>query len=572
MATPFNDTESDDLANALFENLTSDVDFELPKVDLDDPIYQLGNTDNNPLYSSVKPITLDELTTRKICGDGVFDALMDSYSKHIQVEYEKGRITGTEYAQAYVQLTSNAMSQAVQFLMQKDQAYWSALLVQAQGKAAEIAAIQALVDLQRMKVELATATVGAEKMKADYALTKLQLSSEDARLDLVRTQDDIEEFRLANILPLEVTSIQDDLITKGIQRQILSVDHQKAQYEFSTLMPDQHELNLAQIAHTEKQGEMVDAQISVIEYDLQNIKPAELLNMEAQRLNIESQTSKVDYEVNTLLPDQHSLNAQLIIKSEKEVELIDFDINSIKPVELLHLTAQTAVVNAQGDKLAYELSTLMPDEHSYNLKRLDLADNEILKTEKDIEMQEYQIEYMLPAQLNMTTAQISQITAQNQKISAERDNVIYQTNFLNVSQRENIMADTEVKEYQSQHLMPAQVLGIESDNLMKEYQRTQILPIQRSFTQEQLEAKRAETMDSRTDGISVTGSIGKQKQLYDQQIDSYKRDAEYKIGRMMIDTWITQKGIDEGLSAPTQLQNPSIDSVIQRLKTNNELT
>ena len=41
---------------------------------------------------------------------------------------------------------------------------------------------------------------------------------------------------------------------------------------------------------------------------------------------------------------------------------------------------------------------------------------------------------------------------------------------------------------------------------------------------------------------------------------------------MMIDTWITQKGIDEGLLAPTQLQNASIDGVISTLKQNNDLT
>jgi hypothetical protein len=49
---------------------------------------------------------------------------------------------------------------------------------------------------------------------------------------------------------------------------------------------------------------------------------------------------------------------------------------------------------------------------------------------------------------------------------------------------------------------------------------------------------------SRTDGALIVGSIGKQKALYDQQITSYKRDAEHKATKLFTDTWITQKTLD----------------------------
>lgn len=96
-----------------------------------------------------------------------------------------------------------------------------------------------------------------------------------------------------------------------------------------------------------------------------------------------------------------------------------------------------------------------------------------------------------------------------------------------------------------------------------------IIPKQGALVDEQLEAARAQTMDTRTDGVTViTGSIGKQKDLYSQQITSYQRDAETKAAKIFSDAWITQKTIDEGLTAPNMFTNASVDQVLGGLKTN----
>lgn len=572
MATPYSDTNTDDLSNALFSNLTTEVNFELPDIDLNDPMYNLGDTADNPLYKEVTSIKLEDLTTREPCGDGVFDALMEAYSKHIAIEYEKGRITGSEYARAYVELTSAAMSQSVQFLLSKDQAYWQALLVQAQGKAAQIAAIQALVELAKLKAEYSMSTVMVEKTKADYALVKMQLSLEDVKYDLTKTQDAIAEYDLQNLKPVELQTLQENMLMSQAQRQMMETDRDIKIYQLSTLMPDEHSKNLAELSMLGKQEDKIDAEIAAINFDVQQMLPAQMARIGAETDQIAVITDKHSYELATLMPDQHSLTLQQIAKSTKEVEILTFEMEEVKPVELAHLQAQTSLVEAQANKAAYELSTLLPDEHNLNLKKIDLADNEILKINKDIEVLDFTITEMMPAQLTKMTAETAQIDMQTNKISADRDNVVYSTNFLMPSQRDSYIADTAVKNYQATAVLPAQVENTESDTLIKEYTRLQILPVQRSFTQEQTEAKRAETLNTRTDGLTVAGTVGKQKELYTQQIESYKRDAETKVARMMIDTWITQKGIDEGLVAPTQLQNASIDGVISTLKQNNDLT
>ena len=91
------------------------------------------------------------------------------------------------------------------------------------------------------------------------------------------------------------------------------------------------------------------------------------------------------------------------------------------------------------------------------------------------------------------------------------------------------------------------------------------------LVKEQGEAQRAQTSDTRSDGATVVGVLGKQKNLYTQQIESYKRDAEVKAGKMWVDAWITMKTIDEGLLPPDQFTNTEINEVLNAIKTNNSI-
>ncbi len=104
------------------------------------------------------------------------------------------------------------------------------------------------------------------------------------------------------------------------------------------------------------------------------------------------------------------------------------------------------------------------------------------------------------------------------------------------------------------------------------YNLDNMLPAQLAGVNEQKEAQRAQTMDTRSDGITaVTGQIGKQKALYDQQITSYQRDSEVKAAKMFVDAWITMKTIDEGVLPPDGFTNVSLDEVLTALKVNNGL-
>lgn len=87
-----------------------------------------------------------------------------------------------------------------------------------------------------------------------------------------------------------------------------------------------------------------------------------------------------------------------------------------------------------------------------------------------------------------------------------------------------------------------------------------------NLVEEQVETQRGQTCDTRSDGTTIVGTQGKQKDLYNQQITSYQRDSELKAAKLWSDAWITQKGIDEALLPPDQFVNAQVNEVLTKIK------
>ena len=405
-----------DEADAVFDKLVEDGDFSFPDVSFDNADFQIPGQTDNPLYSNVNEVTVAELTDRTIGGTGVFDALMDAMSVHLKSQYEADRITGREYADVYTASIQAAMSQAVTFLMGKDQAYWSAIMTQAQARSAEINAVRARIDLENTKLDYFTKKATAKTAAADFAVKKMQLALMDQ-----------------------------DFCQKLLEKAALQLDVEAKQFNNTNMLPLQQ-------TQLEEAINQVRAVISGIGWD------------------------------NTL--------------KQSEVE-------DMQP------------------------------------KRIEMLDSEMQSAAIDRTMKQFQMDEILPWQAKLTQEQAEAARAQT------------------VGNRSD---GTPV----------AGVIGW--DNRTKEFTLDYLLPAQHQMVLEQVEGARAQTMDTRSDGTTpVVGLIGKQKDLYSQQITSYQRDAEVKAAKMFIDTWVTQKTIDEGLLAPASLQNASIDTVMQRIKTNNNL-
>ena len=69
-------------------------------------------------------ITINDLTNGSTVnqtwtGTGVFDVLIDAVNSNIEIQYQKGRITGSDYATVYLGAMQAVLDQSVKFMLGK---------------------------------------------------------------------------------------------------------------------------------------------------------------------------------------------------------------------------------------------------------------------------------------------------------------------------------------------------------------------------------------------------------------------------------------------------------------------
>lgn len=176
----------------------------------------------------------------------------------------------------------------------------------------------------------------------------------------------------------------------------------------------------------------------------------------------------------------------------------------------------------------------------------------------------YTLVNTLPKQLEMLVVQITGQETQNEGLITENQTKVYTLNTIMPLQRNLLSGQVDAQAMQTE--------GYDLDNQIKNFNVATMLPKQFTLLSEQVEAARAQTLDTRTDGVPVVGSLGKQKELYSQQITSYQRRSEMDAAKFWVDAWTVQKTIDEGLTPPTNFTNTNVDQVLSKIRTNNNLT
>lgn len=171
----------------------------------------------------------------------------------------------------------------------------------------------------------------------------------------------------------------------------------------------------------------------------------------------------------------------------------------------------------------------------------------------------------ITAKLQLETARVRHATAQLEALNQEATFALTKMRLAN----ENMQYC--IGKFNHEQMLPAQKTGQDIANRTAVYNVDVIMPQQHELLVEQTEVQRAQTLDTRSNGITVVGAVGKQKDLYSQQIKSYQRDSELKAAKLFADAWTVQKTVDEGFVAPANFQNPSLDSVLGHIKTNNNL-
>lgn len=175
----------------------------------------------------------------------------------------------------------------------------------------------------------------------------------------------------------------------------------------------------------------------------------------------------------------------------------------------------------------------------------------------------YNLQTMLPEQLALLTAQVATQTAQTNLVTDQAAQVAYQTTNLLPAQ----LALTQAQSAET----TAQTTLLATQNSVQQYTLTNMMPQQLKLVTEQANSQAAQTSNTRlSDGTTVTGLIGAQVALYQQQVTSYKRDAEVKAAKLWTDTFNTQATVNS-ITPASIFTNANMDIILSTIQTNNAL-
>lgn len=170
----------------------------------------------------------------------------------------------------------------------------------------------------------------------------------------------------------------------------------------------------------------------------------------------------------------------------------------------------------------------------------------------------------IKSKIALITAQIQAYIAQTQYAGEKlKLSNLHETYITLIAQYNKLCEEVNVQK--------AQTSGTRTDNATVAGSigaQIQMINEQIKLVREQIESARAQTLDTRTDGTVVKGQIGKQKDVASQQIIAFKQKAGIDAANIASNAWITSKGMNDAVEAPTSMQNAALNNVVDQVYAN----
>lgn len=179
--------------------------------------------------STITPINIADLTEGIINGSGTFDKVMQSINAQLLEQYSSGRIDSGQYAEVYLGSVQSAISQSIQFLLGKDQAYLQAQLIEAQiaktNVEAELVTVQkelAILGKDKVTAEIAQINQETEYNKSLQLNIEAELPKINAEAALARANADVAAKQVI-VMDSTIAKSQKEveLLTAELSRQTL---------------------------------------------------------------------------------------------------------------------------------------------------------------------------------------------------------------------------------------------------------------------------------------------------------------------------------------------------------------
>ena len=285
----------------------------------------------------------------------------------------------------------------------------------------------------------------------------------------------------------------------------------------------------AEIALAEKQVIKMDSEIALMDQQIDNLKSEqdlivsniklkdqEVLVMEQQVLKSKAEVDKMQYEVDLMQQQVLKMEADIVL-SQKQAVLIE--------AEIIKMEADTALATESLKKMYSDI---------------DLVDQQVLNMKEEIIKNKQEIKLLIEKTLESS--------AQTQNVLTKDGKTFLVEGMLRM-EWENLVIDMELK-YQEKALAKLQedVVKGQAEKLVQE---AYLITNKGHVSLAQI---------SNTDltgkyTVSDDSIIGKQKQLYQAQIEGFATDAEIRKAKLAADTFAVMRSTDESFPLPFWLED-----------------
>ena len=462
------------------------------------------------------PLDIEDFTKVNIKGDGVFDKLLQTFRIHLQEEFDKNRIVGKQYSDAFIQGYLGIERDAIELMLAKEKQALEIKLLESQIAGQE---------KQNQLIDAQIAGIVLDNVAKDFNNTKMlpeQLAQIIKENDILDVDRQTKGYNLDFILPAQLQNmlaekLQTEAQTGLIGSNKLNVDKDTAvkDYQLTFMMPKELERVTAEVGLTQ-------ANKSKVEYEVASLLPAQLQNMTKQNSLLDAQAARTIAETADVT---------------KGTELKDYQLGFVLPSEVARNEAENLRINADTDRIAMEVTKI-----PYEIQMLQAAltkipaevallNKQVTKIDKDIELQ--------TAQISLQLKQVD--LAEKQILMAAKELL------LKDKQLELQTAEIAVKNKQLDLLAQQILQAAEEMKLMKQ---------------------KVITEQAQTDPAVVKpGSvIDKQNKVLDAQTTAYANDNLHKLATLMVNSWMTRRNTDEAEAADgvNKLDNDYIGAVLTK--------
>lgn len=144
----------------------------------------VGSNVGSLIHIDVKEFTnnvIKDAIQHIVSGDGIFDILMMTATKHLQAQFEGNRIRKEDYATAYVEIYQATLQAALQAWLQKGVAEADIAL-----KLAELPLKEKQLELMAAQIDLMTKQIEAELAKRDLYRRQIEGFDEDYKQKILK--------------------------------------------------------------------------------------------------------------------------------------------------------------------------------------------------------------------------------------------------------------------------------------------------------------------------------------------------------------------------------------------------